>query len=556
MKEVLNKGITRRDFIKTAAAGAVGVTVLGACAPKSAATAAPAANNNPAAAVATEAPLAKADQTLETDVVVVGIGTSGIMAAANAGANGAKVIAIETLPALGSGNSVNTAGAFGVESSEEKKQAKYVTQEEAFKYLIEGTLYQCNSKVIRSLLANSGPAIDFVTNAGMPFMYEFEMEPDATSMLARTGHLFKVSGKDRADIYQKMLDTNKVTCMYSTTAQKLIKDGDKVVGVQCKSSDDKIIDIKAKSVVIATGGFMASDEMQAKYFAGAKLLAMGSKTNKGDGITMAQAAGAQIGKNFSTSLNECGAGNSKASKRAATVPSENGKYNSAFYLPLFGGLLVDKHGERFFDEGRMCEATMYTGEPVIRSDRYFSIVDKAYLDRLSTTVIDKFLSPSAVANMAPMLRMAFKGVTLTNISDSMDEAIKEGWAFKVDKIEDIAKCFNMEFLSSTIDSYNQFCKDGKDTQFFKKADYLTAISQGPFYIVEFQPCGWVSFGGIKTDGYCRALTASNDVIPGLIMAGTDGDFWSTPYYQGGSAQGFCLASGFLAGATAAKDAKA
>lgn len=555
MKEEFQKGMTRRNFIRTAAVGAAGVTVLGACAPKAAATAALAGDANDSAA-ADPAQLAAADQTIETDVVVVGIGTSGILAAAKAGADGAKVISIETLPNLGSGNSVQTAGAFGVESSEEKKQPKYVTQEEAFKYLIDGTIYQCNSKAVRNLIANSGPAIDFLTAGGMPFMYEFEMEPDATSMLARTGHIFKVGGKDRAEIYQKLLDTNHVTCMYKTTAKHLIKEGDKVVGVQCEGADGKIIDIKAKSVIIATGGFMASKEMQAKYFAGAHLMNMGSNTNQGDGIKMAQEAGAQIGKNFSTSLNECGAGNTKASKRAATVPDEKGNYNSVFYLPLFGGLLVDKHGERFFDEGRMCEATMYTGEPVIRNDRYYAIVDKAYLDRLSTTVIDQFLSPSAVANMAPMLRTAFKGVKLSNIFDSFDQAIKEGWAYKVESLDDLPKCFNMQFLSDTLKTYNQSCKDGVDNLFFKKADYLISISQGPFYIAEFQPCGWVSFGGIKTDGFCRALTASNDVIPGLYMAGTDGDYWSTPYYQGGSAQGFCIASGYLAGTTAAKDAKA
>ena len=44
-----------------------------------------------------------------------------------------------------------------------------------------------------------------------------------------------------------------------------------------------------------------------------------------------------------------------------------------------------------------------------------------------------------------------------------------------------------------------------------------------------------------------------DVVASLYVAGVDGDFWSTPYYQGGSCNGFALASGVLAGNTAAKD---
>ena len=41
-------------------------------------------------------------------------------------------------------------------------------------------------------------------------------------------------------------------------------------------------------------------------------------------------------------------------------------------------------------------------------------------------------------------------------------------------------------------------------------------------------------------------------IPGLFVAGVDGDFWAVPYFEGGSAQGFCVGSGYLAGVTAAQ----
>jgi len=225
-----------------------------------------------------------------------------------------------------------------------------------------------------------------------------------------------------------------------------------------------------------------------------------------------------------------------------------------FYVPILGGLMVNKKGERFFNEAKMCEDTMYSGEVVIRDDLYYSVVDQAYLERLASTEIQEFLG--ATSNMAPMIEMAYQGVVLTNIFDSFDEAIKEGWAFKADSIEELAEFFGMEKLSGTVEQYNQFCKDGKDDEFFKKDIYLNPLEAGPFYIAEFQPCSWVTFGGIKTDSDCRALNADNDIIPGLYVAGVDGDYWSTPYYLGGSAQGFSIASGFLAGKVAAANAKA
>lgn len=56
-----------------------------------------------------------------------------------------------------------------------------------------------------------------------------------------------------------------------------------------------------------------------------------------------------------------------------------------------------------------------------------------------------------------------------------------------------------------------------------------------------------------TDESCRVVNENNDIIQGLYVAGVDGDFWSVPYYQGGSCNGLALASGVLAGKTAATD---
>lgn len=275
--------------------------------------------------------------------------------------------------------------------------------------------------------------------------------------------ILTVQGDIEADHGLAMEEKNARLLCYSPTFRT---DGNKVVGVQCKAEDDTILDIKAKSVIVCTGGFMANEEMIAQYFAGADLLAMCSYSNKGDGIQMAQAADGQLGKNFGISLNECGAGNSKASKRAARFPSEGSDMNGVFYLPILGGLIVNKKGERFFNEAKMCEDTMYSGEVVIRDDLYYSVIDQAYLERLTSTAIIDFLG--ATSNMAPMIEMTFQGVKLTNIYDSFDEAIEGGWAFKADSIEELAEFFGTDELPATVEQYNQYCEAGKNDEFFKK----------------------------------------------------------------------------------------
>ena len=61
-------------------------------------------------------------------------------------------------------------------------------------------------------------------------------------------------------------------------------------------------------------------------------------------------------------------------------------------------------------------------------------------------------------------------------------------------------------------------------------------------------------GGIKCAAVLHALDAKNDVIPGLLVVGADADLFTSPYYAPGSANGFAIGSGLIAGEQAAKEA--
>lgn len=541
--------ITRRGFLKSAAAGAACLTtanILSACAPKVAA--------NPAeetSAAANTYVLKKADQTLETDVVVVGIGISGIMAASAAADQGKKVLAIDALPSIAAGNCCNTTAIWAVESTPQKQLEGYVTQKEAFLHVLQGTNYQSNGEILRNMIGNCGRAVDFLIDNGVPFDYIFAapIPIDPEDYMSRGGHAYHTYGEERAAAFQKILDDRQVTCMFNTTALGLITADSSVTGVQCQDADGKIIDIKAKAVILCTGGFIANMDMVTRYYGGSRVLGLGAKTCKGDGIVMAQQAGAQLGKNFAVSLNEFGGANEKGSdSKFAYIPGKS-KFNSVFQLPIFGSLLVDKQGNRFMDEGKMCDATMFTSEPCVRLGHYYIVVDKQYLDKVaSTPVLDMI---PAADKMVPLLQQALVGVVLSDIYADFDTAIKDGWAFKADTLAELASLMKMDNLVTTLDNYNQYCQAGDDPQFYKDKKYLTAINSGPFYIAEYQTSSWCSLGGIKTDVNCRALTADCQVIPGLYVAGTDADLWTVPYYQGGSAQGFSVTSGMLAGEAAA-----
>ena len=545
--EIANGGMSRRSFLGLGALGAAGLAALGlsGCAlqANSAATAEPAGDNP----LAEELPPADAEESC--DVVVVGLGPSGLVAASAAAKEGAKVIGLDRSASMGATNAAMVSGVWAIESAPELAEPNYLTVKDMFDFIWTGTHYQTNAPLLRNVLPASGKGIDLMIEGGVPFMFAFQGADENTLMLNRGGHIYATSGAERAEALQGMLDKFGVDSRWDAEVTNLLIEDGKVVGVRYQDGS-KAIDVKAANTIIATGGFIQNEDMLREYYSGAVMYGTGNQYNDGAGIRLAQSAGAQMGKNFSTSINESGACNMKSSARFVSLEDCND--TPVFSLPLFGGLMVNKQGSRFMDEGTMAKHTMYCGEPLLREGVYYMVIDDGLIEELSTTPIMDFISKDAFGNMAPGVQMGFEGKTLTALPDMVQQGIDEGWIWKADTAEDLAEACGMKHLADTVKTYNGYCAAGIDEEMFKEAQFLRAVDTGSLYVVELDIAAWVTLGGIKTDGYCRAVDADANPIPGLFVSGVDGDFWAVPYFEGGSAQGFCVGSGYLAGGTAAQ----
>lgn len=545
--EIANGGMSRRSFLGLGALGAAGLAALGlsGCAlqANSAATAEPAGDNP----LAEELPPADAEESC--DVVVVGLGTSGLVAASAAAKEGAKVIGLDRSASMGATNAAMVSGVWAIESAPELAEPNYLTVKDMFDFIWTGTHYQTNAPLLRNVLPASGKGIDLMIEGGVPFMFAFQGADENTLMLNRGGHIYATSGAERAEALQGMLDKFGVDSRWDAEVTNLLIEDGKVVGVRYQDGS-KAIDVKAANTIIATGGFIQNEDMLREYYSGAVMYGTGNQYNDGAGIRLAQSAGAQMGKSFSTSINESGACNMKSSARFVSLEDCND--TPVFSLPLFGGLMVNKQGSRFMDEGTMAKHTMYCGEPLLREGVYYMVIDDGLIEELSTTPIMDFISKDAFGNMAPGVQMGFEGKTLTALPDMVQQGIDEGWIWKADTAEDLAEACGMKHLADTVKTYNGYCAAGIDEEMFKEAQFLRAVDTGSLYVVELDIAAWVTLGGIKTDGYCRAVDADANPIPGLFVSGVDGDFWAVPYFEGGSAQGFCVGSGYLAGVTAAQ----
>ncbi|MBR7074131.1 MAG: FAD-binding protein [Oscillospiraceae bacterium] len=305
-----------------------------------------------------------------------------------------------------------------------------------------------------------------------------------------------------------------------------------------------------KAVIIASGGYLGNRDLQEKFLKTRKLNAAagGNSLCTGDGIMMAEDAGAVLCKTFGYCPCEYGGTNSKASR-----PAKQDKYdqNYAFKFGLYGNLLVDQEGKRFINEGLLCDYPMsYGSEQIVLNAPWYGIVDQAYVDAMTTIGLYDYTIAKGAEPVEGkwFIGNYFKGRILDKLPEDIEEGIREGWLKKADTIEELAEQFGLTDLPATVAKYNEFCDKGVDEEFGTNPWYLSKIEKGPFYAVECEPSAWSTFGGVRTDDRLRALKPDNTPMQGLYVVGTDnGSMYYSPYYDvPGFCYGLCIDSGYIA----------
>lgn len=109
------------------------------------------------------------DHELTTDVVVIGGGISGLSSAMSVLDHGGKVVVLEKLPGLGgAGNYFE--GAFAADSDYKRRNGlKEPTADQVYKDVVRFYNYRINAVVLRTLINESGPAMDWIETKGYKF---------------------------------------------------------------------------------------------------------------------------------------------------------------------------------------------------------------------------------------------------------------------------------------------------------------------------------------------------------------------------------------------------
>lgn len=319
---------------------------------------------------------------------------------------------------------------------------------------------------------------------------------------------------------------DRVGFHYETTATDLLLDGDGAVrGVRILEAGNRPRDLAARRVVLASGGFQGNQEMLARYIGPQSVwtrpVARGGYYNRGEGIRMALAAGAAPCGNY-------GSFHAQPVDPRSADP-EPVVLNFAF------GVLINRHGRRFIDEGADMTDAVY--EEVARSIMLQP-------EGIAWAVFDRGLDdvggwPVTVRSRVPPVESR----TLADLAAAI--------GVPADDLADTVRNFN----AACPDDHGPFDPlrtDGLATRGLspRKSNWARPLTCGPFRAWPIIAANCFTFGGLKVDTAARVLNTAGDPIPGLYAAGeTVGLYYRT--YPGATSVLRGAVTGRLAGIDAA-----
>ncbi|HIY82729.1 FAD-dependent oxidoreductase [Rubneribacter sp.] len=539
--------ISRRGFLAglTAAGTLAAAGALSGCAPQ-AKSEATAKDGDAAQGSWRDKPEMPTDiaETLEADLVVVGAGNGGLVAATTAAQEGAKVIVLEKGGAIAAAREAIGALNSALEPDHTEDVPTLIN------HANQTQSGDANMVLYRTWAEKSGEMIEWMKETlepkGMLFPFEWhkpndphayypamcynpcldEYNPDGPNYGAYM-HLEVMS-----DVFANELGGE---IMFSTPATMLVQDDSgKVTGVIAESKDKGTIQVNAKNgVIICTGGYGANTEMLNDLCPGnSKWCGLTSATTEeGDGIRMALWAGAELE-----------AGGACMVWNRAILPDgfefTDERMGGDIFLPGSQPFLhVNINGERFMNEDQ-CYPMSYAGGANQPGHYSWIVWDGSYwedIEQFDTCGCSRlFPAPSGTAFNADVYDC--EAMSKEHLDSFwLAPQLESGALKKCDTLDELASAmgFNADqaaTFKANVARYNELVAAGEDVDFGKPAYRLSAVDEPPFYAARIAGALLVTIHGVITDANSQPLRTDGSVIEGLYVCGNDqGGFYPHNY---------------------------
>ena len=458
----------------------------------------------------------------EADVVVLGCGGAGAVAAITGFDAGAKVVIVEK--GEGGGNTRLATMAFLCPTN--TVSAREHIKSLSFGMLDEGVIdvyVEWASKNVEYIKQLGGevetcqPGASFPTLPGSESMLRYRVKAKAEGELG---------GVSLWNLLAEHLRRRNIPLHRHTVAKKIIRLGDEVMGVVTEKNGKSFTIRAKKGIVLATGGFEYHEDFKREFLAGYPIFAYGNAGNTGDGIKLAQQVGADLWHMKAV---------------AAPMGYKFPEFASAFIMrmPSDGYIMVDQNGERFCNEAGLEHYSMWMA------------VTSFDMNSLRFSRIPCYLIFDEKTRLTgPITRVGHGANRAYKWSMDNSEEVRRGWIASADSPAELARKLGLkaaEKLVKTLSTYHEACTSGTDKDFGRSDKTLVRL-EGKYYGLPLWPCLLNTQGGPKRNARGEILDVWGKPIKRLYGVGEMGSIWGFLYQSGGNL-GECLGLGRMVGQT-------
>ena len=458
------------------------------------------------------------DSFVEPDVLVIGAGNAAANAALAAREEGASVVMVEAAPRdARAGNSAFTGGAFrfvydGLDdllplapdiADLDLANIDFgsYTREQYFDDMGRLTEYRSDPELTDILISRSYDAARWLKEHGVRFQpalgrQAFKVDGKFKFWGGLACHILG-GGQQLTKTLHEAVEAAGIPVLYETEAVSLLQADSSVRGARARWQGRRL-DLRARSVVLARGGFESNPEMRARYLGPNWDLAKvrGTRFNTGWGHRMAMDLGAAVTGHWSGAhavqwdMNAPDYGD-------LSIGDKFQKHNYPF------GILVNAKGERFLDEGLDFHSYTYAkyGHEVMKQPGLFAW--QIFDQKVTHLLRDEYRIPRITkesANTFEELAAKLTGVDPRGVLRTIAE-------YNAAPRPDVA--------------FNPNIHDGLGTQglAINKTNWANRLDTPPYDAYGVTAGVTFTFGGLKVSEQAEVTDTAGAPISGLYAAG-------------------------------------
>jgi len=488
------------------------------------------------------------------DVLVVGKGNAALCAALSARDQGVSVAMLESATVEESGGNSRFAGGvmrFAYSSVEDLRRLTDIPDEEArntdwdsntieefYDDLYRVTSFRTDPDLSEALITKSLDGMAWLRAQGASFVPNYGNQSAVVNgrrkFFGRFPIIVNGGGAGLVEDLTQTAVKKGIEIHYETRAVSLIYDGERVLGVRARRQG-KPVEFRARTVVLACGGFEANPEWRTRYLGPGWELAKvrGTRHNVGDGLRMALDIGACPYGNWS---GRHAVSWERHAPEFGVVERSHDPYRHSYPLSI----MINAEGKRFVDEG---------------SDFYNYTYAKYGAEVLKQT--GQYAYQVFDAKVKPLLKSEYSGRNVTRFTGNTLEELSA----KLEGVDPQAflrtvREFNAAVRTET--PFNHAVRDGRCAAGIDppKSNWANPLDTPPFEAYGVT-CGITfTFGGVRIHHETgQVLDLGYAPIPGLYAAGemVGGIFYFN--YPAGTGLVSGLVFGRIAGSGAAAAVK-